>query len=315
MNMKEKNFISVITYVHNNSDRYLSFLRIIGRVLDEHFDNYEIILVNDASSTECMAQIKQNIKQEKYKFPITVVNLKDFQGIESGMLAGENYAIGDFIYEFDTLNVDYDIDMIMKVYYRALEGFDIVSAVPKNTNVGFSYIFYKIYNTSSKQGKIYHETFRILSRRAWNRILSINSSIPYRKAIYNNCGLKTDYYFYDNKKNTLKYSEDEKKHRFSLAIDSFIIFTNIFEKISFIFSCSFAIFALLVLGYTFFIYFGKSRPVEGWAPIMGFLSMAFFGVFSLMTITLKYLSLILKTILTQQDYLIESTERIIMEDK
>ena len=66
-----------------------------------------------------------------------------------------------------------------------------------------------------------------------------------------------------------------KKEPLSLAIDSLIIFTNLFERISLGISIFFVFFALCVLGYTVYIYFGGIKPVEGWAPIMGVLSVSF----------------------------------------
>ena len=44
------------------------------------------------------------------------------------MNAGVDLAIGDFVFEFDTVCMDYKTELLMQVYRRSLEGFDIVSA-------------------------------------------------------------------------------------------------------------------------------------------------------------------------------------------
>ena len=49
---------------------------------------------------------------------------------------------------------------------------------------------------------------------------------------------------------------------------------------------------------------------SGWVSIMGFLSMAFVGVFSLLTIILKYLAVLVNLVFKQQRYLIEDIEKI-----
>ena len=47
------------------------------------------------------------------------------------MNAGRDIAIGDFVYEFDDIFVDYDEKVIMDVYYKLLTGNDIVAASSK----------------------------------------------------------------------------------------------------------------------------------------------------------------------------------------
>ena len=313
---KEKNFISVVAYMYNNAEQCLTFFTKIGQQLYDNFDNYEVILINDGSSDSCLKKIKSGLQNNPYLKQVNIINMGKFQGIEAAINAGNDYAIGDFIYEFDTLIVDYDITLFIELYNKALDGYDIVAATPEKSNKLSSKLFYRLYNSTSREDKLYPETFRIISRRAWNRIKSLSISIPYRKALYLNCGLKKGKIVYKNpvyQKRSLSLAE--RKSRFSLAIDSLIIFTNLFERISLGISIFFVFFALCVLGYTVYIYFGGIKPVEGWAPIMGVLSVSFFGFFALMTVVLKYLSIILKMLFTHQSYLIESTEKLVMESK
>ena len=59
--------------------------------------------------------------------------------------------------------MDYSPDLIMKIYRRSLEGFDIVS-VGRNSKRKSSRLFYSVYNRFSKTAyKIRTESFRILS--------------------------------------------------------------------------------------------------------------------------------------------------------
>lgn len=68
-----------------------------------------------------------------------------------------------------------------------------------------------VYNWGSCfQGKIGQERFRVVSRRAVNRVNQMNTYIPYRKAMYMNCGLKSDTLRYDNKKLTKKRHNKEE---------------------------------------------------------------------------------------------------------
>ena len=55
----------------------------------------------------------------------------------------------------------------------------------------------------------------------------------------------------------------------------------------------------------------NTKPVEGWLSTMGFLALGFFGVFALLTIILKYLSVMLNLIFKQQRYLVSDIEKVV----
>lgn len=74
-----------------------------------------------------------------------------------------------------------------------------------------------------------------------------------------------------------------------------------------------AVFLMVTVGVGLYIIsdvFSDSRPVEGWLSTMGFLALGFFGVFALLTIILKYLSVVLNLIFKQQRYLVADIEKV-----
>ncbi|MEG0240058.1 MAG: glycosyltransferase, partial [Anaerorhabdus sp.] len=195
INNKEKKFISAVVYIHDNETIIEKFLMTINRVLNDYFEKYEIICVNDCSSDNSVAKIEQVAKSFD-DMVCTIVNMSYYQGSEVSMNAGIDLAIGDFVFEFDHVFVDYDESLIIETYNHLLEGYDIVSTSNRKEKKS-SKLFYKLYNMSShSQYKLCTETFRILSRRAINRVHSMSKSIPYRKALYANCGLKMDVLYY-----------------------------------------------------------------------------------------------------------------------
>ena len=189
---KNKEFISAVIYVHNNEKTIGKFLLDINKELEKNFEHYEIILVNDFSKDNSKDEIKkvcENIKDSM----VSIVTMSYYQGLEFAMNAGIDLAIGDFVFEFDNTIMDYDSSLIMDVYKKCLSGNDIVSTSPKNKRRLTSKLFYSIFNRHSRRNnKIDTESLRIISRRAINRVNSLNKSIPYRKAIYSNCGLKKE---------------------------------------------------------------------------------------------------------------------------
>ena len=307
---KEKNFISAVVYVHNNENLVDAFCNSLHSVLDNNFEKFEIIFVNDGCTDNSIKKIKDFASKNKNAV-ISIINMSIYQGIELAMNAGVDLAIGDFVFEFDSIAVDYEEQKIMEVYYHSLKGYDIVSASPKNSVYITSKIFYAIFNRfSSAKYSLRTERFRILSRRAINRVQSLSKTISYRKAAYANSGLSIDCLFY---KSTLKGKSFDKKNfqtRKETAFDTLIMFTDIAYKITMLLTTMLLIFTLLAGVYTLFIFIGDKKPIEGWTTTMILLSGGFSGVFLILAIIIKYLSILVELVLKKQKYLIESIEKL-----
>lgn len=310
---KEKKFISLVVYLHN-VEKYVSyFLKTIIPVCENHFEQFEMVFVNDGCSDGTVEELKSYLEENQVDAMVNVVHMSFFQGLESAMNAGRDIAIGDFVYEFDDIFVDYQPELLLQVYDKILHGCDIAAASSKGKLRFSSRIFYALYNhTSRGSGKIGPETFRLVSRRAINRIKSMGQYIPYRKAVYSNCGLTMDTIYYESQDRDARVrNKTVVSERTSLALDSFIYFTNVLEQISMALC---GVFLVVTVGMGIYIivdFFNSDRPVEGWLSTMGFLALGFFGVFALLTIILKYLSVLLNLIFKQQRYLIADIEKVV----
>lgn len=305
---KEKNFISAVLYVRNNEKQIVDAIKKINDVLNSNFEKYEIICVNDYSTDKSLEQIR-NFANTIEGSVISILNMSYYQGIELSMNAGVDLAIGDFVFEFDSINSDYSIETIMQVYYKSLKGFDIVSAVPRKKMRKSSALFYNLFNGySNNPNKLKTETFRIVSRRAINRVQSMNKTIPYRKAIYANCGLKMDTIYYKSSANQ-RINRDDENIRKNIAIESLILFTDIAYKTAIFMTLLIMIGIVVVIAYTIFVFIRK-QPVAGWTTTMLFLSIGFFGIFAILAVIIKYLSIIVDLIFKKQKYMIESIEKI-----
>ncbi|MBQ2936610.1 MAG: glycosyltransferase [Lachnospiraceae bacterium] len=310
---KEKKFISLVVYLHDVEDYIEYFLDKILPVCDSHFQEFEMVCVDDGCTDDTVEKLRTYIEKNQIKAMVNVVHMSFFQGLESSMNAGRDIAIGDFVYEFDDVFVDYEPELLIQVYEKLLEGNDIVAARSKGKLRLSSKLFYALYNSTSRaKGKIGPETFRIVSRRAINRIKSMGQYIPYRKAVYMNCGLKNDTIAYESKdKDARVKNKIVAKERTTLALDSFIYFTNAMEKTSAVIS---GLFLFLTVGMGMYVisdFFNSNKPVEGWLSTMSFLALGFFGVFALLTIILKYMSVMLNLIFRQQRYLVAEIEKVV----
>ena len=309
----EKKFVSLVIYLHNSAEYLRKFMDTVIPVFEKNFEQFEIVCVNDACTDHTIELLKEYVEEKHLTAMVNVVHMSFFQGLESAMNAGRDISIGDFVYEFDDIFVDYEPNLIIDVYQKLLEGNDVVSASSKGKLRLTSRLFYALYNRTSRgKGKIGPETFRIVSRRAINRIKSMGQYIPYRKAVYHNCGLKTATINYDSAQKDVRIKNKTiASERTSLALDSFIYFTNALERISAIISGVFMFFIVAMALYIIHDAISASRPVEGWLSTMGFLALGFFGVFVLLTIILKYLSVLLNLIFKQQRYLVADIEKVV----
>lgn len=310
MKNKEKNFVSAVIYVHNAENRVAAFLKVIIDIMESNFEHSEIICVNDSSDDNSLLKIKE-ISTLAVSTSVSVVNMSYFHGLEAAMNAGLDLAIGDFVFEFDNTVLDFDSNEVMKIYQHSFEGYDIVSASPNRKEKFSSRLFYSVFDKFTNIS--YHmstESFRILSRRVINRISSMNKTIPYRKAVYANCGLKTDNVQY-NVKEYEKCVIDgrEKNYRTGLAVDSLILFTEVGYKFSISMTVVMMLMSIFMLIYSVFVYIA-SHPVAGWTTTVLFLSVAFFGLFGLLTIIIKYLQLLVNLIYKRKHYSFESIEKL-----
>lgn len=309
MKSREKNFVSAVLYVHNAGDRIGAFLQTVLSVLEENFEHAEIICVNDHSNDESVRIIRE-VSQKAEITSISVLNMSYFHGLELAMNAGVDLAIGDFVFEFDTSVMDYEPEEIMRIYRRALEGYDIVSASPHKKQKFSSSIFYYVFDrVTDLSYKMTSESFRVLSRRVINRINSMHMSIPYRKAVYSNCGLRTDNIVYKNKKTSPVIDKRERKYRKDLATDTMILFSDFGYRFAASMTVLMMLLTLFVAVYSVIIYF-VGTPIEGWTTTILFLSAAFFGLFAIMTIVIKYLQILVSLIFKRKRYNFESIEKL-----
>ncbi len=307
---KEKNFISAVIYVHNDESVIGVFLQTVIRVLEDNFEHSEIICVNDFSS-DCSVQAVRRTGSQARHTTVTVLNMSYFHGVETSMNAGVDLAIGDFVLEFDSCVLDFAPQEIMNVYRKSLTGYDIVSASPDKKQRLTSNIFYNVFNRFTDYSyKLYSERFRVLSRRVINRISSMNKSVPYRKAVYANCGLKTMNVKYPAMGGGQgKEDKAERKYRTELAVNSMILFTQLGYRFSVTMTVIMMLVAVFVAAYSAFVYL-FSTPVAGWTTTIFFMSFAFFGLFGILTIIIKYLQILVDLVFRRKKYSFESIEKL-----
>lgn len=244
---KEQNYISAVTYVDHVGTDTIQFFRSLNTVMEEHFSKYEIIAVTTYSADHNDQELR-NFANEIH-MPFTLVRMSLKQPHEQCMNAGLDAAIGDYVYEFDTIDMPYSKEEIWNAYVLAMKGNDIVTVCPSEEKIT-SRLFYNVFNRYSNAAyKLRSDAFRLVSRRAINRVHAINSNLPYRKATYAASGLKMAEIEFHGKIKPRKFD------KFNLAVDSLALYTDFGYKFSLGLTALMLLGTVSILIYTFAVYF------------------------------------------------------------
>src|SRR3989344_1557446 len=291
--MKEKPFVSVIVYVHNNEHEIAPFLRSIDKTLRENFEAYETVLVDDHSTDRTLEYAKEAIKDVGGSF--SIIHLSRTYNVEIAMLAGADKSIGDFVFEMDSPIIDYPMELIMEVYKKAINGYDIVAAVPHIHMKLGDRLFYSLVNMFSPLDlHLAPESFRIVSRRALNSILNITEKTRYRKGLHSYIGFSKTNITYDKVNKQSAIAKRSFPDKIALGLDIIVSFTNLPLIIALSLSLVLFLFSIAIGGYTLYNYlFLENVADTGWPSTMAFLAIAFSGIFFILGIISNYASKIL----------------------
>ncbi len=298
---KEKTFVSAVVYLHNDGAEARRFFQQLYAILDMHFENFEFIAVDDSCTDDTVALLKEWAKD--CPKPLSILHMSLYHGLEDAMNAGIDAAIGDFVYEFDTMLTPYGMELVYDAYHDALAGNDIVCVCPRRMSWS-SRLFYKVFNSNSNTVyQLQTDVFRLVTRRAINRVHASNPFMPYRKAAYATSGLKIKPIPFEGN------IVSAQKSRLTLAIDSLVLYTKALYRLSIGITFFMMLVAGIELAYTLAI-FCLGRPVEGWTTTMLVMTLGFLGLFFILSIIIKYLCLNLDMMFRKQKYLIESIEKL-----
>lgn len=300
----------MVVYLHDRTVAELEvFCDKIVRTMVDNFENNEVIFVCDDHGVINCNVINDVLKRQQLDVMAETIQMAYYHGMEAAMCAGDDLAIGDFVFEFDYIDVDYNPQLILDVIDRAREGYDIVSAGCQTHKLA-SRLFYRLINYRSAYS-VNHETFRVVSRRALNRIKILNNTIPYRKMLYAASGLPRDYIQYEVEKGIKKQvrNRNEKAYRLDSGINYMMLFTRMIERLTMGLSLLFLLFTVGTGIWAIYSYMFTEDLVSGWVSLMAVISFGFFGVFLLLTFIVKYISLILNINYKKSVYVVESVDK------
>ncbi|MCX7123502.1 MAG: hypothetical protein NTV32_07580 [Gammaproteobacteria bacterium] len=309
--VKDDNYISVVLQVtEETATGLLGFLQVLHSFFVENFGLVEYIIVSNGSITSSRVSLQKLIEIDS-SLKIHCVDIPYQIPDDQAMLMGLEASIGDFVYEFDELLIDYPVQILWKAFESCRGGNDIVLVRPDKKSSFMERLFYRLVNRNSlKSAFLQSSRFHVLSRRAINRLNIVNEIIHYRKFAYCTVGLNYTYIDYTQIV-PVAIKKSGFLRRFDFATDLLLLFTDMGKKVTGVFCVLFGGIAMLALIYTIVIYEIRGA-VAGWATTMLLLSFGLMGVFVGFTIVIKYLNLILKILCGDQSTRLIATRQKVL---
>jgi polyisoprenyl-phosphate glycosyltransferase len=313
---KSECFISVVSVLWNDQDCIEPFLRDVARVLQTHYTDHEIVLVDHGSSDQTLAIVDRLLAEIPW---IRLIRLVGSGAEDTAWAAGVENAIGDFVVLMSP-NED-PAELIVTGVERCRAGTDIIVGVAENPSPQFRARLRRLgwriaERLMRHEGSPYATRFHVLSRRAVNAILRSGkqryrfwlrfprtgypiAELPYRRSP------RTD------RERCVPLTLEVRR---GIAV---LVFNSMWPlRAASLLGVLGSVGAFLIALYGIFIRVLKQDVVEGWTTLTLFIASMFFLNFLVLACLLEYLSRFLDDRSDQRDYevLWERHSSVVAED-
>ena len=264
-----KKLLSVVVPCYNEEAVLPVFYQEITKIANEMSEvNFEFVFVDDGSSDGTLAEIeKLSAKDARVRF----VSFSRNFGKEAGLLAGLEYAKGDYIATMDA-DLQDPPSLLPKMYEYVRNGeYDCVGTRRVNRageppiRSFFARIFYKLINKMSKIEMVDGaRDFRLMSRQMVDAIIDMPEYNRYSKGLFSFVGFKTKWLEYENVQRAAGETHWSFWKLFVYAIDGICAFSTVPLVISAVLGLVFclAAFVMIVVIIVKTLLYGD--PVGGW---------------------------------------------------
>jgi len=289
--------ISIIAPMYNEEAIIASFLQETIPILDSHYKNYELILVDDGSTDHTILRCAPFVKANKN---IRLLSFSRNYGHEIASTAGLDHAHGDYVILMDS-DLQHPPELIPTMIKKAEEGYDVVCAARisrqhepllKRLTATIFYRFTRKMTGFDMQGDT--GNFRLLTRKVVESLRKMKESNRHLVMMFAYVGFKTatiPYHCPPRKAGRSKYN---LKKLINLSLDSIISFSA--RPLRAMSVVSIFISALMML-YAGFILIEKifthQHLADGIASIIFLTSGLFSVLFLFLAIISEYISRIL----------------------
>ena len=301
-------FVSCVIYINAHlNDALLSFIKRTVAFLDGNFPDYEIILVNDTGCT--LTDRTRELMDDESKRNIVLLDLAYRHGLERAMVAGADLAVGDFIIEVDYPEPNMAPECLGQLLEHAQnDGADIVGGVSRKFQPRTSTLFYGfLARLHVTQSRLATEVMRLVSRRALNRTLADRRSIRYRKLLYSLSGFRYTQIDLGNLNVSLPH---KTSYRVGLGLDLIASSSRFGSSAAALLAMVFLVISMAVGVYAFVVWLIGAPVAEGWTTLMGLLSIGLTGIFAVLSLIARMLSIVLAEVQNAEPYKIREVVRL-----
>ncbi len=261
--------LSVVVSCYNEQESLPYFYKEITKISKEMDDlDFEYVFVNDGSKDDTLKIIKELSKKDRR---VKFVSFSRNFGKEAAMLAGLEYASGDYV---TLMDADLqDPPELLKEMYRLIieENYDCV-ATRRVTRKGeppirsfFARCFYKLINKMSKVEMVDGaRDYRLMTRKMVDAILSLKEYNRYSKGLFSFVGFDTKWLEYENVERVAGETKWSFWKLFIYAIDGITAFSTVPLVISALIGLMFCLISFIAIIFIIVRTTIYGDPVSGW---------------------------------------------------
>lgn len=276
--------ISIVIPSYNESGNIEVITQKLKNELNEK-EEFEIIFVDDGSTDQTLAEIKNLIKIDKF---VEFISFSRNFGHQKALKAGLDHAKGDCVISMDA-DLQHPPEILHKLIDKWREGYDVVYTIREDTqDISFvkritSRCFYKIINFISDVDIPFGAAdFRLLDRKVVNELKQFKEKWLFIRGIVSWLGFKhvgIEYRVQPRHTGNSKYSILKM---IAFAIQGITSFSILPLRISTMLGVLFSFGSFLYALYVLYIKFFTNAFIQGWTSIL--MSVLFLGGIQLICI-------------------------------
>ena len=300
--------ISIIVSVYNEEEVLFEFYRETIKVLLLIDNPYEIIFVNDGSTDGSRSTLFKLSRDDEN---VKVIHFSRNFGHEAAMIAGIDYASGDYIVCMDS-DLQHPPTLLPEIIRKFDSGFDIINMVrTENKSAGVlknitSAGFYKVINKVSDMKLVSNASdfFGISKRVADILRNNYREKTRFLRGYVQNVGFNTTNIEYEARKRYAGESKYSIRKLFRFSMNTIMTFSNLPLKLGMYAGGMAAFLAIIMMIYTVISFLRVGTP-SGYATIICLICFMFSVLFFIVGIIGEYLGLILAEQKDRPLYIVE----------
>lgn len=305
--------LSIVVSVYNEEDSLESFYEVASSYIKNLDMDYELIFVNDGSVDKSEEIIREFAKKDdRVKALLFSRNF----GHEAAMIAGIDYACGDYIVCMDA-DLQHPPSILKDIIFKFNEGYDIINMIrTSNTDAGLiknitSSIFYSGMNLLSKNKLEKNASdFFAISKKVANVLRKdYREKVRFLRGYVQNIGFKKTSLPYVAQKRVAGHSKYSLHKLLKFSMDTILCFSDMPLKLG-LYAGTFSIFLGLLMAIYTIVTWARVGTPNGYATIIVLLCFMFAMLFLIVGIIGQYIAILFTELKNRPIYIVDESLNI-----